>query len=484
MLIIISILSAALIVSAAVYAVLLLAFRSKPSASQSNSLLHCKPTQTISILLIYSDRWTWVDGFWFSFSVKFGFQGFICVNLEDGLARFPLDSEGVSRGGWGGGFSFGNLSSRQLSGNIAASFSNLRSIQSLDLSHNELTGPIPEFLAQPPSLTVPKVFSCAIPKALMEKHNSGALTLNLDGNPEICVMDSCKGKKWKVVPNVASSVSVAILVLLCALAIFWIHKRKRQGTKIQSKAKNWRLTYFEIVNITSNFTSVPGEGGFGRVYHGILKDTIQVAVKVLSSSYRQGSEEFQNEVVLLLGIHHKTVHLLADASTNVLTWKGRLLIAVDAARGLDYLHNCCQPPIVHRDLKTSNILLNEDMQAKIGDCGLCKVFTTENETHVSTDAKGTPGYVDPEYYSTGKLNRKSNVYSFGVGLLELMTGLPAIVKGPPPLELCEWVGPYVERKEIENIIDPRLQSYNINSAWRAIEVAMACLPSLAVHLCV
>lgn len=207
----------------------------------------------------------------------------------------------------------------------------------------------------------------AVPKALMEMHNSGALTLkygllskhsiqlfigplvnnffffrwystnlliflfiyaSLDGNPEICVMDSCKGKKRKVVPIVVASVSVAILVLLCALAIFGIHKRKRQGnfflhclcyfnswwkphafsmklyllmilmvgTKIQSKAKNWRFTYFEIVNITSNFTSVLGEGGFGRVYHGILKDTTQVAVKVLSSSSRQGSEEFQKEV--------------------------------------------------------------------------------------------------------------------------------------------------------------------------------------------
>ncbi|CAB4297377.1 unnamed protein product [Prunus armeniaca] len=407
-----------------------------------------------------------------------------------------------------------NLSSRELTGNIAVSFSNLRTIESLDLSHNQLTGPIPEFLAQLPYLRVLNLMGNqledAVPKALMEKHNSGGLTLNLDGNPDLCLGGSCKGKNRKLVAIVAPTVSVVVFIILCALAIYRILEKKRKGTRREwsLKAKNWRFTYSEIVNITNNFKSVIGEGGFGRVYHGSLTHGIEVAIKVLSSSSRQGSDEFQNEVELLLGIHHKNLvslfgycneggnmalvydymacgnlqqHLLADGSTNVLTWKERLEIAVDAARGLDYLHNCCKPPIVHRDLKTSNILLSEDLQARIGDFGLCRVFTTENETHISTDAKGTRGYVDPEYYHTGKLNRKSDVYSFGIVLLELITGLPAIIKGPPVVELCDWVGPHVQGKCTGDIVDPRLESYNINSAWRAIEVAMACIPSVAIQ---
>ncbi|KAL6215021.1 hypothetical protein ACLB2K_014452 [Fragaria x ananassa] len=220
-------------------------------------------------------------------------------------------------------------------------------------------------------------------------------------------MDSCKGKERKIVPIVGASISVVVLLLLCAVTIFWIRERKKPGMKTEwsSKAKTWRFTYFEIVNITNNLTSVLGGGGFGRVYHGMLKDSTQVAVKV----------------ELLLGIHHKNVawftlfgycnegpnmalvyeyltfgnlqqHLLADTSTDVLTWKGRL-IAFDAAKsfstpkanllmqttnaGLDYLHNCCKAPIVHIDLKTSSILLNEDMQAKTNQTNrICYAITT------------------------------------------------------------------------------------------------------------
>ncbi|KAK9939369.1 hypothetical protein M0R45_016066 [Rubus argutus] len=112
---------------------------------------------------------------------------------------------------------------------------------------------------------------------------------------------------------------------------------------------------------------------------------------------------------------------------NLLTWKERLQIAVDAAQGLDYLHNGCKPPIVHRDMKTSNILLNEKMQAKICDFGISKVLSTESATHTQTDhIRGTRGYFDPEYYTTGNLNKKSDLYSFGIVLLELITGRPAI----------------------------------------------------------
>ncbi|KAK9923510.1 hypothetical protein M0R45_031926 [Rubus argutus] len=185
-------------------------------------------------------------------------------------------------------------------------------------------------------------------------------------------------------------------------------QKERQHQMIKNSIPNWSVesmesdgqhfTYSELVKITNNFSSIIGSGGFGKVYHGTLKDGIQVAVKLLNSS--SDSKEFQNEVKLLMRAHHRNLvsligncyegdtmalvfeyvsngtlqqHISA-AAENVLTWKERLQIAVDAARGLDYLHNGCKQPIVHRDLKTSNILLNEKMQAMICDSEFLKFF--------------------------------------------------------------------------------------------------------------
>ncbi|XP_008245074.1 PREDICTED: probable LRR receptor-like serine/threonine-protein kinase At4g29180 [Prunus mume] len=153
------------------------------------------------------------------------------------------------------------------------------------------------------------------------------------------------------------------------------------------------------------------------------------------------------------------LHTYHDVTLHVLTWKERLQIAVDAARGLDYLHNGCKPSIVHRDLKTSNILLNENLHAMIADFGLSKVLATESATHVSTDPKGTFGYLDPPYYNTGKLNKKSDIYSFGIVLLllELITGRAAIIRDveAEPIHICRWVSPNFETVEIRGFKNTR-----------------------------
>ncbi|KAK9912419.1 hypothetical protein M0R45_036285 [Rubus argutus] len=176
---------------------------------------------------------------------------------------------------------------------------------------------------------------------------------------------------------------------------------------------------------------------------------------------------------------------ISAAAENVLTWKERLQIAVDAARGLDYLHNGCKQPIVHRDLKTSNILLNEKMQAMICDFGISKILSTECATHTSTDhIKGTRGYFDPEYYTTGNLNKKSDIYSFGIVLLELITSKPAIITDieAEPIHICQWARPKFERMDIYSIVDSRMQgTYNNSSVWKAIEIAMACVASTAIQ---
>ncbi|KAJ7963109.1 protein kinase family protein [Quillaja saponaria] len=391
----------------------------------------------------------------------------------------------------------------------------------LDLSFNDLTGPVPESLAQLQSLRILNLtgnkIQGPVPNLLIEKSKNGSLILKLDKYPELCLMGSCNGKirRKVVIIAVPSTVTVLVLIILLALAIIWTHKRSKKGETVfkynggrSLKFKGQSFKYSEIVKITDNFSSLVGEGGFGKVYQGTLKDDFQVAVKLLSSSSRQGSQEFQNEVKSMLRVHHKNLlsligycnegdnmallyeymengtleqHLSFDCN-NVLTWIRRLKVAIDAARGLDYLHNGCKPSIIHRDIKTSNILLDKNLQAKISDFGLSKALEAESCTHVLTDPKGTFGYLDPQYYKTKKLNRESDIYSFGVVLLEMITGRSAIIRDqePAPIHIIQWVTPNFGRMDIGSIVDPRIQgSYNISSAGKAIEIAMACVHSAA-----
>ncbi|PNX87716.1 leucine-rich repeat receptor-like protein kinase at2g19210-like protein [Trifolium pratense] len=188
------------------------------------------------------------------------------------------------------------------------------------------------------------------------------------------------------------------------------------------KSKHQAFSCTEILNITDNFKTIIGEGGFGKVYFGTLQDQTQVAVKRLSPSSMQGYKEFQSEAQLLTIVHHRNLvsllgycdegeikalvyeymangnlqQLLFGENSNILKWNERLNIAVDAAHGLDYLHNGCKPPIVHRDLKPSNILLDDKMHAKIADFGLSRAFGNDVDSHISTRPAGTFGYIDPE----------------------------------------------------------------------------------------
>uniref|UniRef100_A0A2N9G9W7 Protein kinase domain-containing protein n=1 Tax=Fagus sylvatica TaxID=28930 RepID=A0A2N9G9W7_FAGSY len=173
---------------------------------------------------------------------------------------------------------------------------------------------------------------------------------------------------------------------------------------------------------------------------------------------------------------------LSDKNASFLSWETRLKIAMHSAQGLEYLHNGCKPPIIHRDVKSTNILLDENFQAKLADLGLSRVFPGEGGTHVSTKVVGTPGYLDPEYYASNQLNEKSDVYSFGVVLLEIITGQTAIIKNPEKVHVIQWVSPMLERGDVKNIVDPRLEGdLDINSVWKAIEVAMACVSPTSIE---
>lgn len=151
------------------------------------------------------------------------------------------------------------------------------------------------------------------------------------------------------------------------------------------------------------------------------------------------------------------------------------LVYMDA--GLEYLHKSCQPPLIHRDVKTQNILLSDDLEAKISDFGLMKAFADDFKTHVTTLPAGTLGYLDPEYYNTSQLSEKSDVYSFGVVLLELITGQPPAVpvSNTESIHVALWVRQKLSEGDIASIADPRMGGqYDVNSVWKVAELALKC----------
>ncbi|EOA39639.1 hypothetical protein CARUB_v10008273mg [Capsella rubella] len=422
-----------------------------------------------------------------------------------------------------------DLSSSGLTGIITQAIQNLTNLQELNLSDNNLTGEIPDFLADIKSLLVINLsgnnLSGSVPPSLLQKKG---MKLNVEGNPHlVCTAGSCvnKGndgnkKKSVIVPVIASIASIAVLI--GALVLFFILRKKR-SPKVEGQAsdgrsprssqpaivtENKKFTYSEVVTMTNNFQRILGKGGFGIVYHGFVNGTEQVAVKILSHSSSQGYKQFKAEVELLLRVHHKNLvglvgycdegenlaliyeymangdlkeHMSGTRNGFILNWGTRLKIVVESAQGLEYLHNGCKPPMVHRDVKTTNILLTEHFQAKLADFGLSRSFPIEGETHVSTVVAGTPGYLDPEYYRTNWLTEKSDVYSFGIVLLEIITNRPVVDQSREKPHIAEWVGVMLTKGDIKSIMDPSLnEDYDSNSVWKAVELAMCCLnPSSA-----
>ncbi|RCV40638.1 hypothetical protein SETIT_9G071200v2 [Setaria italica] len=209
------------------------------------------------------------------------------------------------------------------------------------------------------------------------------------------------------------------------------------------------FTYEQLAAATGNFSpaNLLGQGGFGYVHKGVLPGGRAVAVKQLKSGSGQGEREFQAEVDIISRVHHRHLvslvgYCIAGArrvlvyefvpnktlefhlhgkGQPVMEWPTRLRIALGSAKGLAYLHEDCHPRIIHRDIKSANILLDNNFEAKVADFGLAKL-TSDNNTHVSTRVMGTFGYLAPEYASSGKLTEKSDVFSYGVMLLELLTG--------------------------------------------------------------
>ncbi|XP_062168541.1 probable serine/threonine-protein kinase PBL3 [Alnus glutinosa] len=276
------------------------------------------------------------------------------------------------------------------------------------------------------------------------------------------------------------------------------------------------FAFSELKNATRNFRtdSLLGEGGFGNVYKGWIDEQtlgaerpgcgMVVAVKQLKPEGFQGHKEWLSEVNHLGQLHHPNLvkligyclegnnlllvyeympkgslenHLFRRGA-QPLPWAIRIKVAIDAARGLSFLHGSEQQ-VIYRDFKASNILLDSEFNAKLSDFGLAKAGPTGDRSHVSTRVMGTQGYAAPEYIATGRLTAKCDVYSFGVVLLELLSGRRAVDKTKVGLEqsLVDWVKPYLgDRRKLFRIMDTKLEGqYPQKAAYAAAILASQCI---------
>ncbi|XP_057514010.1 uncharacterized protein LOC130795787 [Actinidia eriantha] len=282
---------------------------------------------------------------------------------------------------------------------------------------------------------------------------------------------------------------------------------------IQLEESCRRFSLTEIQTATNNFDDelAIGIGGFGKVYKGFINNgTTTVAIKRLKDESKQGEKEFWTEVKMLSKLQH--VHLVAligycndsqqmilvyeyiargnladhlyksrdESDTNIspLLWEQRIKICIGAALGLNYLHTGTHQSYIHRDVKTTNILLNENWVAKVSDFGLSKGTTSDLTSHVSTEVKGTWGYLDPDYFFTHRLTQKSDVYAFGVVLLEVLCGRPPVDKKlkEEQISLIFWAQQCIKKGKLDKLMDPSLSTQIAPRSLKYfVELAGRCL---------
>ncbi|XP_057542552.1 leucine-rich repeat receptor protein kinase HPCA1-like isoform X2 [Amaranthus tricolor] len=329
---------------------------------------------------------------------------------------------------------------------------------------------------------------------------------------------------------IGAVIGVVILLLLLVCAGFYAHYQKKRANKAKQQANpfvSWDshgtsgdvpklkgsrfFTFVELQKCTNSFSEANhiGSGGYGKVYRGVLTDGQIVAIKRSQQGSMQGSREFKNEIELLSRVHHKNLvkligfcfdhgeqmliyefipngtllDSLSGRSGIQLDWIRRLKVALGSARGLQYLHELADPPIIHRDIKSTNILLDEHLNAKVADFGLSRLYGDADKGYVTTQVKGTMGYLDPEYFQTNQLTEKSDIFSFGVVLLEMITASKPIQQGQFIVkQIKETVDKSKELYNLCNIIDPLLRSSTIALVGfdRFMDLALKCVEEFGV----
>ncbi|KAL6185484.1 hypothetical protein ACLB2K_041617 [Fragaria x ananassa] len=393
------------------------------------------------------------------------------------------------------------LNNNSLSGAFPVSLAKIPVLAFLDLSYNNLSGPIPKF----PARTFNSTEGCS---------GSAPVPLSLSLNPS-----PGKHKSKTVAIALGVSFSCAFLMLL-SLGIIWYREKQKSQTILNisdiqevglvSLGNLRNFTFKELQVATDHFSSknILGAGGFGNVYKGKLGDGTMVAVKRLKDvTGTAGESQFRTELEMIsLAVHRNLLRLIGYCATSnerllvypymsngsvafrlrgkpALDWNTRKRIAIGAARGLLYLHEQCEPKIIHRDVKAANVLLDDYCEAIVGDFGLAKLLD-HADSHVTTAVRGTVGHIAPEYLSTGQSSEKTDVFGFGILLIELITGMRALEFGKTVNQkgaMLEWVKK-VQVKKVELLVDRELgNNYDQIEVGEMLQVALLCTQYLPAH---
>ncbi|KAG6392752.1 hypothetical protein SASPL_146978 [Salvia splendens] len=423
-----------------------------------------------------------------------------------------------------------DLENNNLTGEIPSSLGNLRRLTFLILNQNNLSGPVPESLSSLSNLVnlqlASNSLSGKIPEPLfrISKYNFTGNQLNCGINfPHSCASEnggrSSKSKTGMIIGIVAALVAI---IVLGGLLLLFLWKGRHKGYRrevfvdvageVDRRIEFGQLKRFawrELQIATDSFSekNVLGQGGFGKVYKGVLPDNTKVAVKRLTDFESPGGDTaFQREVEMIsVAVHRNLLRLIGFCTTPterllvypfmqnlsvasrlrelkpgdpVLDWPSRKRVALGTARGLEYLHEHCNPKIIHRDVKAANVLLDEHFEAVVGDFGLAKLVDVR-KTNVTTQVRGTMGHIAPEYLSTGKSSEKTDVFGYGILLLEIVTGQRAIdfsrLEEEDDVLLLDHVKKLQREKRLDAIVDQNLsRNYNIEEVEMMIQVALLC----------
>ncbi|CAM0904359.1 unnamed protein product [Alopecurus aequalis] len=414
---------------------------------------------------------------------------------------------------------FLRLNNNSLHGQIPQSLTNISTLQVLDLSNNNLSGSVPSTgsftqftpisFGNNPNLCGPgttKPCPGAPPFSPPPPFNA----------PTPPVPQGGDSKTGAIAGGVAAGAALVFAVPAIGFALWRRRKPEEHFFDVPAEedpevhlGQLKRFSLRELQVASDNFSNkhILGRGGFGKVYKGRLTDGTLVAVKRLKEERTPGGElQFQTEVEMIsMAVHRNLLRLrgfcmtpterllvypyMANGSVAsrlrerqpdepALEWGKRTKIALGSARGLSYLHDHCDPKIIHRDVKAANILLDETFEAVVGDFGLAKLMDYK-DTHVTTAVRGTIGHIAPEYLSTGKSSEKTDVFGYGIMLLELITGQRAFdlarLANDDDVMLLDWVKGLLKEKKIEMLVDPDLQSaYVEHEVEELIQVALLC----------
>ncbi|XP_044469133.1 probable LRR receptor-like serine/threonine-protein kinase At5g63710 isoform X1 [Mangifera indica] len=401
-----------------------------------------------------------------------------------------------------------NLANNKFSGSIPLNWGQLSNLKHLDLSSNDLAGKIPM-----------QLFSVATFN-FTGTHLTCGSTLDQPCVSSAPLPVSTSRSKLRVVVASASC-GAFVLLLLGALFLFRYQLQRRkddifvdvagEDDRKVSFGQLRRFSWRELQLATDNFSesNIIGQGGFGKVYKGVLSDNSKVAVKRLANYYSPGGEAaFLREVQLIsVAVHRNLLQLIGFCTTpserilvypfmqnlsvayrlrdlkpgeKDLDWPTRKRVAFGAAHGLEYLHEHCNPKIIHRDLKAANILLDDNFEAVLGDFGLARLVDPKL-THVTTQVRGTMGHIAPEYLSTGKSSEKTDVFGYGITLLELVTGQRAIdfsrLEEEEDVLLLDHIKKLLRENRLSDIVDKNLKNYESKEVEIVVQVALLCTQS-------